>query len=171
MAKKPKTEEVEPELEGEVEPLDVTNNDKVVVATAEPLPEIPSEGAVMGAVAYFEEPAEFKHSFELGFILDVLLSEYSVKEKSIITRPSGATLLENTYRPIFSSEGIGGIRRETVFSYKGGYFKIAASCSPDQDQRFINWDWPAVKNGSQVVMAQKVDPVQKTVTVYLPSTE
>ena len=123
------------------------------------------------SVPYFEEPAEFKHSFDLDFILDVLQSEYSLKEKAVLTRPSGATLLENTYKPILSSEGVGGIRRESVFSFGGSFYKIAASCRAEQDQRFIHWDFPQSINENKVVMAQKVDPVQKSVTVYVPSTE
>lgn len=170
MAKKTKPEaEEQPELEGEVEPLDLTPPAKTEEVKA------PEEKGVdpsvpVGAVAYFEEPEEFKHSFDLGFILDVLQSEYDPKAKAVVTRPSGATLLENTYKPILSSEGIGGIRRESVFSFQGSYYKIAASCSADQDQRFIHWDYPAVRNDNKVVMAQKVDPVQKTMTAYVPST-
>lgn len=172
MAKKPKAEEVEPELEGEVEPLEIPEPSEATAESKDIEAPAPiTEPVAQVSVAYFEEPEEFKHSFDLDFILDVLQSEYSLKEKSVVTRPSGATLLENTYKPILSKEGIGGIRRESVFSYQGGYFKIAASCAPDQDQRFIHWDYPAVKNDIKVVMAQKVDPVQKTVTVYLPSTE
>lgn len=156
------------EVAGEVEPVaeevkEEVKDENVAVANDTSEPRIV-------APCYFEAPEEYKHSFEREFVVDVLKSEYCKKQKSCLTRESGATLMKNTFRPILSlEEGIGGIRRESVFSYLGSYFKVSAVCKPDQDQRFVDWDNPLVSGDSNQVMAQKVDMVKVEETAFIPS--
>jgi hypothetical protein len=119
--------------------------------------------------AIFDEPEGAKHSFDLEFILDVLKSLYDPKLGCVVTRDSGATLLQNTYKPIPTIDGPAGLKREVVFSYLGDYFLISASCLPQDNQLQIDWDSPLVSNQSNQVMAIKVDPVEKVQTVYVKS--
>jgi hypothetical protein len=129
-----------------------------------------SQEEIKANPCYFEELEEYKHSFDLDFVIDVLKSLYCKKQGGCITRESGATLMKNTFRPVLSlAEGIGGIRREVVFSFKGSYFKVSAICKPEDDQRFVDWDNPKLLGESTQVMAQKVDMTKVWETAFVPS--
>lgn len=163
------------EVAGEVEPVSEEPKEEIQA----PLEEVKDGDYVAAddeieprivAPCYFEAPEEYKNSFDREFVVDVLKSEYCKKQKACLTRESGATLMKNTFRPILSlEEGIGGIRRESVFSYLGSYYKVSAACKPDQDQRFVDWDNPLVSGDSNQVMAQKVDMVKVEETAFIPS--
>jgi hypothetical protein len=157
----------QPEVDGASIPDGVSaDSDASKIDEVEPEKEVPVEATS----AYFEELEEYKHSFDLDFVVDVLKSLYCKKQGCCITRESGATLMKNTFRPVLSlAEGIGGIRREVVFSYLGSYYKVSAVCKPSDDQRFVDWDNPKLLEESNQVMAQKVDMIKVWETAFVPS--